>query len=80
LLGFEGTGSDQRVIVLDASLGRLALAVSGLGGIVPLSGEDLLPGDPERREQSCISQLLNHRDDMINLLDIPLLLARLESA
>jgi len=80
LLGFEVAGSDERVIVLDASIGHLALAVSGLGGIVPLSGEDLLPADSERQQQTCIRELLNDRDAMVNLLDVSLLLARLEVA
>jgi len=78
LLGFEAAESDQRVIVLDAEIACLALAVNRLGGIVSLSGDDLLPGDPECQQQACISELLGGQEGMINMLDIPLLLARLE--
>jgi len=79
LLGFELTGCDERVIVLDAEIGCLALAVSLLEGIVALPGDDLLPGDPERQRQACISELLYDQDEMINMLDIHLLLTRLET-
>ena len=77
LLDFEISDSDERVIVLDLDLGTLALAVSKLGGIVPISGGELLAGKPEDRERTCITQLFRFQDDMINLLDTGLLLGRL---
>ena len=77
LLDFEIAGSDERVIVLDLEPGALALAVSKLGGIVPVSGGELLAGEPEDRERTCIAQLFRYQDDMINLLDTGLLFNRL---
>ena len=77
-LGFAGTARDGRVIVLPPQLCILGFTVTALGRIVPLAREALLPPGGERQQDTFIRGVLNHHGEMINLLDIPRLLASLE--
>lgn len=78
LLDLAAMDLDHRVIVLHPGHCALAFAVTRLHRIVRIEVEESLPCDPERHRQTCIRELLNHEDEMINLLDVALLLERLE--
>jgi chemotaxis signal transduction protein len=56
----------------------LALAVHSTRRIVPIDADALMPVDQERQETSCIRAVMNYSGEIINILDVPRLLARLE--
>lgn len=71
--------TDHRLIVLRTPLGAMALAIGELRRIVPVAVEDLLPCDEQQEQEFCLQQLFNHDHQMINVLDLEKLLARLEA-
>jgi purine-binding chemotaxis protein CheW len=77
LLSLPEAACDERVIVLRSNICALALAIHGLRTIVTTTTEDLFPCD-EQREQNCIQYILNHDNQMLNILDLSKLLSRLE--
>ncbi len=77
-LGFAKAERDGRVIVLPPHICILGLTVTVLGRIVPLARESLLPPGGDRQQDAYIRGVINHCGEMINLLDIPRLLASLE--
>jgi len=76
-LGFEQADRDDRIIVLTAADGSLALAVGTVGRIVPLEREQLLPAREDQEREAFIREVFNHGGDMINLLDLQRLLESL---
>jgi len=80
LLGLAASALDHRVIVLRSNRCQLGLAVTRLNRILRFEVGQILPCEAERQRQSCIGELLSDADDMINLLDVSLLLERLETA
>jgi len=70
---------DERVIALRSDVCSLALAIHGLQSIVAVSAEELLPCDEQRAIEFCLQYILNHDNQMINILDLSKLLSRLES-
>jgi purine-binding chemotaxis protein CheW len=77
-LGLAGTQRDQRVIVLPPSTCALGLGVTLIGRILPLERDRLLPFRQERETDAFIREVFNHNGDMINMLDLPRVLASLE--
>jgi purine-binding chemotaxis protein CheW len=77
LLGLPEVHFDERVIVLSSNICTLALAIHGLRSIVTVVDDELLPCD-EQRGQFCIQNILNHDNQMINILDLSKLLSRLD--
>jgi purine-binding chemotaxis protein CheW len=79
LLDFEPGPQDDRVIVVSSDLAGLGLSVTRLDEILLLGEEERLPCDDDRRQAHCIHEVVDHNGRMINLLDVALLLARLEA-
>lgn len=77
-LEFPAGPQDPRKIVLATEGTALALAATAVHRIVPLATEALLPflGSPGR--DSFIRAVFHHQGRMINLLDLPRLLRRLD--
>lgn len=79
LLDFEPGPRDDRVVVVSSELASLGLSVSRLGEIMSLVEEERLPCSDEQRQANCIHEVVDHEGRMINLLDMAVLLARLEA-
>ncbi len=77
-LGLSGAQRDPRIIVLPPATCALGLGVSAVGRILPLERDKLLPLRQEREQDAFIRAVFNHNHDMINLLDLPRMLASLE--
>jgi purine-binding chemotaxis protein CheW len=77
LLSLPEAACDARVIVLRSDVCSLALAIHGLRTIVATTSEALIPCDDQRGRDFCIQYLLNHDNQMINILDLAKLLSRL---
>jgi purine-binding chemotaxis protein CheW len=77
-LGLSGGQRDPRIIVLPPATCALGLGVSAVGRILPLERDKLLPFRQEREQDAFIRAVFNHNGDMINLLDLPGMLASLE--
>ena len=77
-LGFSQTGIDSRIIALTPADSALALAVTRLGGIIPLDPELVLPRQEGSAENSCIRAVLQREEGMINLLHLDQLLVLVE--
>jgi purine-binding chemotaxis protein CheW len=77
-LGFAGDQKNGRIIVLAASLCRLALAVTAIQRIVPLDADALLSSREDGRLAGCSRAVFSLDGEMINLLDAARLLASLE--
>jgi len=77
-LGFPPGELSPRVLVLPFQLCSLALAVHSTQRIVAIDADALMPVDRERQEESCIRAAMNCKGQIINILDVPSLLARLE--
>jgi len=77
-LGFPPGELSPRVVVLPFQLCSLALAVHSTQRIVPIDTEALMPVDQERLRKSCIRAAMNCNGEIVNILDVPSLLARLE--
>jgi purine-binding chemotaxis protein CheW len=71
---------DPRKIVLAAEGWALALAATAVHRIVPLAAEALLPFQGSPGRETFIRAVFHHQERMINLLDLPRLLQRLETA
>jgi purine-binding chemotaxis protein CheW len=79
LLSLPEAAFDARVIVLRSDACALALAIHGLRTIVVATTEELIPCDDQREQDFCIQNILNHDNQMINILDLSKLLSRLNS-
>jgi len=79
LLGLDTDGLDHRVIVLRSGRYALGFAVTRLGRIIRPQNAESLPCETDRQRHPCISERLHHEADVINLLDVSLLLTRLET-
>ena len=79
-LGLNDTHRDPRVIVLPATTCALGLAVSAIGRIFPMVRDDLLPCRQEEGKEAFIREVFNREGEMINMLDLPRLLASLETS
>ena len=77
-LGFPPGEISPRVVVLPFQLCSLALAVHSTHRIVPIDADALMPVDQERQEESCIRAAMNCKGEIVNILDVPSLLVRLE--
>lgn len=78
-LGFAPRKNDTRVIVLTSAECSMALATHHIRGFVPHDAEALTPVDQEQKRDFYIRSVMNHEEQMINLLDIDGLLDHLES-
>jgi chemotaxis signal transduction protein len=56
----------------------LALAVRSIRRIVAVDGDSLIPVDPERQAESFIRAVCQYGGEVVNILDLPRLLAVLE--
>lgn len=79
-LDFPAGSHDPRKIVLAAEGTALALAATAVHRIVPLATEALLPFQGSPGRESFIRAVFHHQGQMINLLDLPRLLRRLDGA
>lgn len=79
-LEFPDGPHDPRKIVLAVEGCALALAVTAVHRIVPLAADSLLPFQGTPGRESFIRAVFHHQGRMINLLDIPRLLRRLDEA
>lgn len=77
-LGFPPGEFSPRIVVLPSQLCSLALAVHSTHRIVPMDADAMMPMDQERQQTSCIRAAMNCKGEIINILDVPSLLARLE--
>lgn len=77
-LGLPGQQRDPRVVVLPPATCALALGVTAVGRILPLERDKLLPVHQEREKEAFIREVFNHHGEMINMLDLPRMLASLE--
>lgn len=77
-LGFPPATTAPRVVVLPPQLCALALAVRSIHRIVTIDSDTLLPVDPERQAESFIRAVCNYGGEVVNILDLPRLLAALE--
>jgi len=78
LLGLPEAPFDERVIALRSKTCTLALAIHGLRSIVTVVANELLPCDEQRERDFCIQNILNHDNQMINILELSTLLSRLD--
>lgn len=78
-LGYPGESRDGRVIVLAPHLGAMALMVSTVGRIVPYTPEALLPPLERRPRDSFVRAMLEREGETINVLDLPRLVAGLDT-
>jgi len=78
LLGLAEAPFDERVIVLNSNICILALAIHDLRSIVTVVDNELLPCDEQRGQDFCIQNILNHDNQMINILELSKLLSRLD--
>lgn len=76
-LGLSRAQRDLRVIVLPPATCALGLGVSAIGRILPLEREKLLPFRQEGEQETFIRDVFDHDGDMINMLDLPRMLASL---
>lgn len=79
-LGFPTGPLDPRKIVLAVEGCALALAATAVYRIVPLAADSLLPFQGSPGRESFIRAVFHHQGRMINLLDLPRLLRRLDAA
>ena len=79
-LEFPAGPHDPRKIVLAVEGCGLALAATAVHRIVPLAAEALLPFQGSPGRESFIRAVFHHQGRMINLLDLPRLLRRLDAA
>jgi purine-binding chemotaxis protein CheW len=77
-LGFPPETAAPRVVVLPPQLCALALAVRSIRRIVAVDGDSLIPVDPERQAESFIRAVCHYGGEVVNILDLPRLLAVLE--
>jgi len=77
LLGFEGEKRDARLVVVDAALARIGLAVSHLEQIVEPDNEESV-GQNHATDAVCVAEIVEHQGRMIHLLDLPAVFDRLE--
>ena len=56
----------------------MALAVKSIRRIVPVDSDSLIPVDAERQERHFIRAVCNYDGDIINILDLPRLLAAMQ--
>lgn len=77
LLGFEGDERDARMVVADAALARVELAVSRLEQIVEPDDTQGVDGR-DAIEAECVAEVLDHQGRMIHLLDLAAVFDRLE--
>ncbi len=77
-LEFAAEVRDPRIVVLTPSSSSLAFSVTQLERIVPLDPEQVFPRQEGAAAGSCIRSVLQLEEQMINLLDLDLLLQRVE--
>ena len=77
-LGFTTAETAPRVVVLPPQVCALALAVRSIQRIVKIDSDCLIPVDPERQADNFIRAVYNDKGNVINILDLPRLVARLE--
>lgn len=78
-LGFPGEGRDGRLVVLAPDVCNLALRVNSVGRIVPYDPQALLPPLERRSRDSFVRGMLERGGDTIALLDLPRLIAGLNT-
>ena len=78
LLGMAGAPRDPRLVVLTAEFHGLALAVSGIGRMMPFDAADLQlpPGDERFR---AVAGVVAAAEETVNLLDVGAVVERLET-
>lgn len=77
-LGMDGRQRDPRIIALPPATCALGLGVNAIGDILPLERDKLLPFRQEGQREAFIREVFNPGGEMINLLDLPRLLASLK--
>jgi purine-binding chemotaxis protein CheW len=77
-LGIAAATLDQRLIVLNADLHALAMAVSAVGRIVPFETGDLAPPADDATGRA-VAGIVEIDAQQVNLLDVDAVIERLES-